>query len=256
MKYFLLVLLVLLRFTGVNAQNGFSVQAVISPKMSINNNTSATVAYRAFLPDNEADARSALGYSYDYSLSVSYSINKHRFSAGIGRFDVRQMFRPSFTVFGPGYKNIQKSYYFLQIPVDYEREIYHSNRWKFFAGTGITIVTDVYSDIFKPRGEWEGYMYKTDGSIDQNMKYYYGGNHLNMETFNLLVNASVRASYQLNKHFSLLGGLGMKQGFRPLMTSVMYFERTHPSGNTTLSHVTSVNNGQCILLNLGIRFSF
>ncbi len=125
-----------------------------------------------------------------------------------------------------------------------------------FAGAGITIITDVYSDIFKIKGEWEGTVHKTDGSTADNMKYFYAGNHLNMETFNLLINASAKISYSLNRHFSLSGGIEAKQGFRPLMTSVVYFERTNPDGTTTLGHVTSVNNGQCLLLNIGLGYKF
>ncbi len=103
MKHAYMLLMFLFGMSEAKSQKGFSVEAAFSPKMSINNNTSATVKYSSFLPNNEADGRSALGYSYDYHFRLAYTFGKNNVSAGIGRFDVRQMFRVPFTLFGPGF---------------------------------------------------------------------------------------------------------------------------------------------------------
>jgi hypothetical protein len=236
--------------TGLG-QHRFGVNFCFSPKMSVNNNTSAVSSN--IYQNNEADGHSALGYTYDYSINGIYQFSgKNRLSIGIGKFNVQQIIHPPLALYFDNLRNIRKRYYFLQIPIDFERQLFQKSNWKLFGGLGITFV----SDLFYPKLSYRGNVKTKGGGYAENITYWYLFNHLNMETFNLLINASVKVEYSLTKHFSLSAALQAKQGFRPLITSVTFFDKIYQDGSSAEFRVLSINNGQCVLLNIGVGYWF
>lgn len=256
--FFCLFCFVLTGFQA-QAQSRFSVGIQVSPKLCVGNNTSVMVGRTGIMPNNETDGHSSYAGSTDLQLNGAYRFRSRDFLlVGFGWFDIAQKFVPSrqLSINTPSRIDLENQYRhlrFLHFPIEYYRHLGAYKRLNFFGSVGIDFVSDllrnklVYrSDLFNKRGERI-----EDGRVEFKI------NHVNMETFNVLASCAVRAEYTVSKHFLLSGSLQMKQGFRPLITSATFFiieNTTSPQPYSSSSHETSINNGQCLLLNLGMEY--
>jgi len=242
-----LLLPVCFKADNANAQRkSFYLQAQLTPKLSVNNNTGAY----GYGGSNEADGRSALAFGLlDYSLTLGYRTSRaSSFSIGAGIYTLNQIFRPSYVTFGGKYRNIHQQLKYLTIPLSYERLLYAKKKVSLYAGLHLSFI----GDVFRHRGiRWHGPLQFKNGTADPDLEWEYTVHYLNGHTFNFLYGFSVKAAYTLNKRAGLFASAQMMQGFRPLITSRLGIGNT----NNIYSTVISTTNGQSLLLNLGAYYN-
>lgn len=244
------------------AQNKFGIRLFVTPKACINNTSNAEILYYAASGTNSNltalyNRKSSMSLTIDYSFLLKYNItNSFSVEIGAGKTSVKQAYKVLSPLLGMDCKKVRSKYCLQKVPLVFEKRFSVNNRSKFIVDLGCDFLFDAFSNNFS---------YRSDNELREikGIKPQQGENYrlwivdYNWSTFNPILSLGVGYEYLINKKFSFISTLDVKQGFKPqINTRLDFYEEFGMADDVKITHIYSDNYGQSINLNLGVEYKF